>query len=55
MESLGHLLDKPVSYQEAPELFCLDLYKEFDIESLTALTEPTKVVQTPLSTRPAIS
>jgi len=46
MHSFGHLLDKPVAYQDAPDLFCLDLYKEFDIEHLVALAEPTKVVQT---------
>jgi hypothetical protein len=45
MKSLGYLLYKPVTYQEAPDLFCLDLYKEFDIDTLVALTEPTKVVQ----------
>ena len=46
MHSFGHLLDKPVAYQDAPDLFCLDLYKEFDVEHLVALAEPTKVVQT---------
>jgi hypothetical protein len=46
MKSLGHLLDTPVRYREAPDLFCLDLYKEFDIDSLAALAHPTKVVQT---------
>jgi hypothetical protein len=43
MRSFGHLLDKPVAYQEAPDLFCLDLYKEFDILDLIALAHPTKV------------
>jgi hypothetical protein len=43
MESLSHLLDKPIPYQEAPELFCPDLYREFDIESLAMLTAPTEV------------
>jgi hypothetical protein len=46
MSSFGYLLDKPVTYEEASDLFCLDLYKEFDIDSLVALVEPTKVVQT---------
>ena len=46
METLGYLLDKPVRYQEAPDLFCLDLYKEFDIDSLAVLAEPTKVLNT---------
>lgn len=44
MSSLGYLLDAPVPYTEAPELFCLDLYKDFDIGSLTALAEPTPVI-----------
>ncbi|MGC8791843.1 MAG: acetylxylan esterase [Bryobacteraceae bacterium] len=35
--SLRHLLDAPVEYRAAPELFCLDLYREFDIASLEAL------------------
>jgi len=26
-------------------LFCLDLYKDFDIDTLAALAEPTKVTQ----------
>jgi hypothetical protein len=30
-------LEKPVTYAQAPELFCLDLYKEFDIDRLEAL------------------
>jgi dienelactone hydrolase len=51
MRSFGYLLDKPVRYQEAPDLFCLDLYKEFDIDSLAALAEPTKVVQTFMDNR----
>jgi dienelactone hydrolase len=43
MKSLGHVLDKPVEYMDAPDLFCLDLYKEFEIENLTALAAPTRV------------
>ncbi len=37
MRSLAHLLDTPVSYTAAPDLFCLDLYQEFDVDSLAAL------------------
>lgn len=37
MASLRHLLDAPVAYQSAPELFCLDLYKEFDLDRLREL------------------
>ena len=43
MRSLGHLLDTPVAFRAAPELFCLDLYRDFDIDRLAALAEPTKV------------
>ncbi len=43
MKSLGHALDKPVEYLDAPDLFCLDLYKEFDVSSLTTLASPTRV------------
>jgi hypothetical protein len=43
MRSLGYLLDKPIRYEAAPDLFCLDLYKEFDIDDLEALASPTPV------------
>jgi hypothetical protein len=43
MKSLGHALEKPVEYMDAPELFCLDLYKEYDIGALVALAGPTRV------------
>ena len=45
MKILGYLLEKPVSLRDAPELFCLDLYKDFDIDLLGLLSAPTKVVQ----------
>jgi dienelactone hydrolase len=37
MSSFQHLLDAPVEFQAAPDLFCRDLYREFDIEQLAAL------------------
>jgi hypothetical protein len=43
MKSFSHLLDAPVTYQSAPELFCLDLFKEFDLEHIAALAGPAKV------------
>jgi dienelactone hydrolase len=43
MTSLGEALERPVEYMDAPELFCLDLYKEFDVSSLAALAAPTRV------------
>jgi hypothetical protein len=44
MHSLGYLLEAPVPYEAAPELFCLDLYKEFDIDSLKILAKPAHVI-----------
>jgi hypothetical protein len=35
--SFQRLLDEPVAYAAAPELFCLDLYRDFDIDDLMAL------------------
>ena len=43
MRSLSYLLEKPVTYAQAPELFCLDLYREFDIDRLEALAAPVTV------------
>ena len=43
MRSLGHLLDAPVAYRDAPDLFCLDLYKDFDLDGLARLAESTRV------------
>jgi len=37
IRSLGELLDEPVEYLDAPDLFCLDLYREFDVGTLEAL------------------
>jgi dienelactone hydrolase len=45
MKSLAYLLDKPVPFRSAPELFCLDLYKDFDVDSLNALASPVKIIQ----------
>jgi hypothetical protein len=39
MPSLERLLDAPVAYQAAPDLFCLDLYKEFDVDRLAELAK----------------
>jgi hypothetical protein len=43
MPSLRYLLDKPANYAEAPDLFCLDLYKFTDLDRLAALSAPTTV------------
>jgi len=37
VESIARLLEMPITYEAAPELFCLDLYKEFDLDRLAAL------------------
>ncbi|MBT9332607.1 alpha/beta hydrolase family protein [Paracidobacterium acidisoli] len=43
IRSLGYLFDAPVPFRSAPELFCLDLYRYFDIDVLTALASPDTV------------
>jgi dienelactone hydrolase len=43
MHSLSYVLELPVHFEQAPELFCLDLYKDFDIDRLEALAAPAKV------------
>jgi len=45
MKSLDYLLAKPVPLRKAPELFCLDFYKHFDLDQLVALARPVKVGQ----------
>lgn len=42
IKSLGYLLEKPVHYRTHPDLFCLDLYKYFDLDRLAVLTEPAR-------------
>ena len=46
MHSFSYVLDLPVRFEQAPELFCLDLYKYFDVDSLQALAAPAKVTVT---------
>jgi dienelactone hydrolase len=43
MSSLAYLLEKPVEFDQAPELFCFDLYKQFDLDRLAALATPARV------------
>ncbi len=45
IESLAYVYAKPVKFGEAPELFCLDLYKYFDLDRLAILAAPAKVRQ----------
>ena len=44
MKSLAYLLQHPVGFDDAPDLFCLDLYKDFDVDRLIAVSEPSKVL-----------
>jgi hypothetical protein len=43
LESLDELLNGPLIFRSTPELFCLDLYKYFDIDRLEALATPTSI------------
>jgi len=44
MENLRYLLDAPVTYHpQAPDLFCRDLYRDFDLDRLVVIAEPTRV------------
>jgi hypothetical protein len=43
IDSFGALLRGPVLFRSAPELFCLDLYKDFDIDILTAMAQPVHI------------
>ncbi len=43
IRSFSYVLEKPVTFMQAPELFCLDLYKDFDIDSLVAMAAPVTV------------
>ncbi|HXY07251.1 MAG TPA: acetylxylan esterase [Terriglobales bacterium] len=43
MGSLDYLLRNAVPFRSAPELFCLDLYKYFDLDLLSLVAAPTEV------------
>ena len=43
MSSFRHLLDAPVQYRTAPDLFCLDLFKYFDVDRLAAIALEVKI------------
>jgi hypothetical protein len=45
IHSLAELLDKSVKSDEVPDVFCLDLYKEFDLDMLRAMAEPATVTE----------
>ena len=43
VRSLSYVLEKPVPFDQAPELFCLDLYKDFDMDRLESIAAPVVV------------
>ena len=43
MGSLDYLLRNSVPYRSAPELFCLDLYRYFDLDRLSLMASPTEI------------
>jgi hypothetical protein len=40
VRSMEYIFHKPVEYADAPDLFCLDLFKDTDIDRLWKLAEP---------------
>lgn len=45
MHSLGYLFRAPVTFRQAPDLFCLDLYKFFDLDRLITMAAPVRIEQ----------
>lgn len=43
IQSLGYLLAAPVHYESSADMFCLDLYKDFDLNEIAALSGKTAV------------
>ncbi len=41
--SMMYAFDHPLTYHDAPELMCLDLYRDFDFNILSAMAAPVKV------------
>ncbi len=41
--TLMDIFDHPSDYRSAPDLFCLDLFRDFDIDTLTALASPVRI------------
>lgn len=40
LTSWREVFEKPIRYQDDPELFCLDLFKNFDLNTLTSMANP---------------
>jgi len=45
LSSWSEIFSRPVPYQDAPELFCLDLYRRFDLAQLRAMASPVSISQ----------
>jgi hypothetical protein len=43
IQSLGYLLSKPVHYEDSADLFCLGLFKNFDVDEIAALGGPSTI------------
>jgi hypothetical protein len=40
---LRHLIERPIEYSQAHDLFCLDLLRYFDLDSLANLAQPVQL------------
>jgi hypothetical protein len=45
MLTMKYLLDAPIKFEAAPDLFCLDPLREFDVDELATLAAPVDVIQ----------
>lgn len=41
--TLMDIFDHPSDYRMAPDLFCLDIFRDFDIDTLTAIASPIRI------------
>jgi hypothetical protein len=41
--SLSDVFEHPSAYSKAPEMMCLDLYRDFDFNTLAVIASPAKV------------
>lgn len=46
MKSLAYILDKPITSDRVPDMFCRGFYKDFDLNMLKAMAEPATVTET---------
>lgn len=45
LKSWSEVFERPIRYQDDPELFCLDLYKYFDIGMLATMAGPDRITR----------